>query len=170
VVDVDGFFHQVSAALGLAEVGTHASDGKGHGKALADKLEGFQVLPLADEGDVALDVDPRRTGELTGGHAVAIVLLEQELDEELPGFPDLPRIGGDHHALADDRAARWDELRFPVDLDDADATALQGPQDLAVTKGRNRDAALPCDLQNGDSRLGLKLSPIHYEVDFLVHE
>ncbi len=169
MVDVDGLFHQVAPALKLAEVGAHTPDGERHGEALPNQPEGLQVLPLADQSEVALDVDPGGAGELARRHAVAVVLLKQEPDEKPSGLLDLPGVGGDHHAVTEDGATGGEKFRLPLHLDDAEAAALEGPEDFAVTEGRNMDTVLPCDLENGCSRIGLKLSPVHGEVDSVLH-
>jgi hypothetical protein len=146
MVDIDGFFHQVSVAFVFAEMRADSTNGEWHGQPLPDELERLNVLALRDEGNISLNVNTGRTGQLTGGNSVTIVLLEEEFEHELTSLLNFLRVGGYHHAFLDLSAAGGLEMWFAFHLNHAEATTFYGFQDLVVAERRDVNVVLPGDL------------------------
>jgi hypothetical protein len=170
MVDVDRLFHEVSSALALAKVRADSADGSRHGELLADKLQRLYIFSSADECEVALNVDAGRTGQLAGGHAITVVLPQEELDEELPRLSNIRGVGGDHHAVSDWSAAGRDKFRFTLYSDNTNPTTLQGSKNFTVTERWDGDAILPGREENGGPRLSLNLSPVNRQPNSFRHE
>jgi hypothetical protein len=146
MVDIDGLFHQVAVTFVFAEMRADPTNGEGHGQPLSDEPERLDVLALGDEGNISLNVNAGRTGQLTGSNAVTIVFLEEEFEHELASLLNLLRIGGYHHALLDFSTAGGLKVWFAFHLNHAEATTFYGFQDFVVAKRRNVNVVLPGDL------------------------
>jgi hypothetical protein len=146
MIDIYGFFYQVAVAFVFAEMRADPTNGEWHGKALPDELERLNVLALGDEGNISLNVDAGRTGQLTGGNTVTIVFLEKEFEHELTGLLNLLRVSGYHHSFLDFSTAGGLEVWFTFHLNHAEATTFYGFKDFVVAECRNVNVVLPGDL------------------------
>ncbi len=146
MIDVDGFFHQVAVAFVFAEMRADPTNGEWHGQPLSNELERLNVFPLGDEGDISLNIDASRAGQLTGSNAVTVVFFEEEFEHELSSLLNLLRVGGYHHAFLDFSAAGGLEVWFAFHLNHAEATTFYGFKDFVVAERRNIKVVLPGDL------------------------
>jgi hypothetical protein len=160
MIDIDGFFHQVAVAFVFAEMRADPTNGEWHGQPLPNELERLDVLALGDEGNISLNVNTGRTGQLTGGNTVTIVLLEEEFEHELTSLLNFLRVGGYHHAFLDFSTAGGLEVWFAFHLNHAEATTFYGFKDFIVAKCGNVNVILPGDLQNGAPCFGLHYVPV----------
>jgi len=97
------------------------------------------------EGNISLNVDAGRTGQLTGGNTVTIVFLEEEFEHELTSLLNLLRVSGYHHSFLDFSTAGGLEVWFPFYLNHAEATTFYGFKDFVVAECRNVNVVLPGD-------------------------
>jgi hypothetical protein len=146
MIDIDGFFYQVAVAFVFAGMRADPTNGEWHGKTLPDELERLNVLALGDEGNISLNVDAGRTGQLTGGNTVTIVFLEEEFEHELTSLLNLLRVSGYRHSFLDFSTAGGLEVWFAFHLNHAEATTFYGSKDFVVAECRNVNVVLPGDL------------------------
>ena len=166
-VDRDGLVEEPPAAPGhLARAGADPPADRRERVALLDDREGVAVPAQRRQGDVALDVDAGRAGQLAGPDAVGEVVREEELQGRLPRPPDLGVRRLDLHPLGDLRGAGGDERARPLHLHDAEEAGGEGLEPAVVAeRGDRADAVGPGDLEDRHPVLGDDAPAVDLELD-----
>ena len=82
------------------------------------------------------------------GLAVAVVLGQQQFDDQPARFADAARVGADLHAFGDRHRAGGDQVLHAFDFHDADAAGTDRLQPLDVAERGDADARLPRGMEN----------------------
>ena len=75
-------------------------------------------------GQVALDIDPGRTGQLARGQAIPVVLFQKEFQDLPTGLDHRRRVGPDGQAFRGRCGAGGDQSIRAPDFDHADSAGL----------------------------------------------
>ena len=167
VVDADRFVHQVAPAPGdFAGTGADAAADRGQRVTVFDQADGVLVLPQRRQGDVALDIDPRRARQLAGADAVGEMIAQHQLQRGLPRAPNLRGLGLHHHAGRHPGGTGREKGPGPLHFYHADETGGERLQLPVMAQGGDAlDAVLPRDLEDRVPAVGNDPLAVYFQFD-----
>jgi hypothetical protein len=146
-------------ALDFGADGDAAAAGDALG-AVADEADGAEVLVALRlfafvaqlrDAEVVGDVLQLAVFVAVADLAVALVLGEEQFDDDLAGLAHTAVVGVDLHLFGDGHHAGGHEILYAFDLDQADAACADGLDFFEIAKRRDVDARLSAGLQHGGS-------------------
>jgi len=145
---------KVAATFAFAGPGADApADGR-EGVGFLDQGHRFGISAHRHQGDVALDVDAGRAGQLTGTQAVGEVVRHDKLESRFARLAQLGGVGFDHHLVRDLGGATGHIPPGAGHLHHADETGRERRQPRVVAQRGDGDAQRLGDFQNGQRAVG----------------